>query len=178
MGAFQRERHPCRTRVCSRRTIRTLSIARKNRPAASTDGGIRLINISVDSGPDSFRDEELTKFRVTKEGRKRGRKTGMEGALRKFGTVPLLPQLRCRRETILKTSMSAYIKVYEYIGTRGDFVLQWDFKFCPLLLLFIHLAFFTNIIFSYWYLLVFFYTNFIGILKTFSYKICFDRERM
>jgi len=121
MGAFQRKRHPCRTRVCSQRTIRIPSIARKNRPAASTDGGIRLINISVDSGPDSFRDEELAKFRVTKEGRKRGRKTGMKYALRKFGTVPLLPQLRCRRETILKTSMSAaYIKVYEYIGTRGD----------------------------------------------------------
>lgn len=72
MGAFQRERrvHPRRTRVCSRRTVRTPSIARKNRPAASTDGGIRLINISVDSGPDSCRDEKLAKFRVTKEGRK------------------------------------------------------------------------------------------------------------
>ncbi|TGZ55328.1 Uncharacterized protein DBV15_07396, partial [Temnothorax longispinosus] len=61
--------------LVARRTIyeRLLSRGRIDPPAAaaSTDGRIRLINISVDSGPDSCRDEKLTKFRVTKEGRRK-----------------------------------------------------------------------------------------------------------
>lgn len=118
MGAFQRERRaPPSTRVYSRRAIRRPSSARKNRPAASTDGGIRLINISVDSGPDSCRDEKLARFRVTKEGRKE------DGSLTEVWKQFLGIDIRRRREMALKTSpSSAYIKMHEYIGTRCDFI--------------------------------------------------------
>ncbi|KYN36711.1 hypothetical protein ALC56_08502 [Trachymyrmex septentrionalis] len=70
VGIFRDESSGAFTRR-SVRYVRLLS-PRKNRPACvvSTDGGIRLINISVDSGPDSCRDEKLAKFRVMKEGRK------------------------------------------------------------------------------------------------------------
>lgn len=86
MGAFQRERRrapPSYARLLAAYDTHVFYRAEESTRRSPTDGGIRLINISVDSGPDSCRDEKLAKFRVT-EGRKEGRKTGMECTLRKF----------------------------------------------------------------------------------------------
>lgn len=52
---------------------------------ASADDGIRLINIDVDSGSYSCRDEKLAKFRVTKEGKERGNGVPTELRMRFLG---------------------------------------------------------------------------------------------
>lgn len=74
MGAFQRERRapPPHTRLLA--AYDTHAFYRVEESTRRVDGGIRLINISVDSGPDSCRDEKLVKFRMMKEGRKEGRR--------------------------------------------------------------------------------------------------------
>lgn len=71
MGAFQRERRapPSYARLLAAYDTHVFYRAEESTRRPPTDGGIRLINISVDSGPDSCRDEKLAKFRVT-EGRK------------------------------------------------------------------------------------------------------------
>lgn len=147
MGAFQRERrvHPRRTRVCSWRGVRytharLLSRGRIDPPAAaaSTDGRIRLINISVDSGPDSCRDEKLTKFRVTKEGRKEGRR-GTECVLRKF---------RNSSSTSTKTLRNG-IEDIDVVCVSQNVRMYWNLmQFCPNFFVFIDLAFIMNIILS------------------------------
>lgn len=68
--------------MCSRSRhilVRRIHTSPKNQPA-STDAGIRLINIAVDSGPYSSRDEKLAEFSVTKVGRKEGRKEARKEA--------------------------------------------------------------------------------------------------
>lgn len=89
MGALQQERRVCIRRVYVRvhdvaargiyNTAHAFYCAEELARPASADDGIRLINIDVDSGSYSFRDEKLAKFRVTKEG---------EGALRNGVLLP------------------------------------------------------------------------------------------